>query len=91
MGEDARDAVRTASIESGGRMAEDLSKGDRVSWNTPQGRTRGEIVERRTKDFTFAGQHFTASTDEPAYIVRSEKSGAEAAHKGSALRKLKSD
>jgi len=68
----------------------DLSKGDRVSWNTPQGRTQGTIVERRTSDFVFEGQHFTASSDEPAYIVESEKSGSKAAHKGSALNKLKS-
>lgn len=70
-------------------MAKDLSKGDRVSWNTSQGRTRGTVEEKRTKDFTFAGQEFTASADEPAYIVKSEKTGAEAAHKGSALRALK--
>lgn len=69
-------------------MAKDLSKGDHVSWNTPQGRTRGEIVDTREKDFTFDGQHFTASSDEPAYIVTSDKSGNQAAHKGSALRKL---
>ncbi|WP_109209447.1 MULTISPECIES: DUF2945 domain-containing protein [Microbacterium] len=69
-------------------MAQGLHKGDRVSWNTSQGRTRGRIVERRTSDFEFAGQHFTASADEPAYIVESEKSGDRAAHKGSALRKL---
>lgn len=71
-------------------MAKDLSKGDRVSWNTSQGRTRGTVEEKRTKDFTFAGQEFTASANEPAYIVKSEKTGAEAAHKGSALRKLQS-
>ncbi len=71
-------------------MTKDLSKGDRVSWATSQGRTRGTVQEKRTKDFTFADQKFTASADEPAYIVKSEKTGAEAAHKGSALRKLKS-
>lgn len=64
-----------------------LKKGDRVSWNTSQGRTHGTIVERKTKDFTFDGQDFTASEDEPAYIVESEKTGAKAAHKGSALSK----
>ena len=69
-------------------MADGLRTGDRVSWNTPQGRTQGKVVERRTSAFEFAGQHFTASNDEPAYIVESEKSGARAAHKGSALRKL---
>jgi hypothetical protein len=69
-------------------MTGDLGKGDRVSWNTSQGRTQGKVVERKTKDFEFADQHFTASTDEPAYIVESDKSGERAAHKGSALRKL---
>ncbi|KZE94371.1 MULTISPECIES: DUF2945 domain-containing protein [unclassified Agromyces] len=62
---------------------------DRVSWATSQGRTRGRVVERRTSDFTFEGQRFTASSDEPAFIVESEKTGARAAHKGSALRVLK--
>ncbi|TDN92029.1 DUF2945 domain-containing protein [Microbacterium sp. BK668] len=69
-------------------MANDLSKGDRVSWNTSQGRTQGKVVEKRTSDFQFAGQKFTASDDEPSYIVESDKSGDRAAHKGSALRKL---
>lgn len=68
----------------------DLRVGDRVSWNTSQGRTRGTIMERKTSDFEFAGQHFTASKDEPAFLVESERSGDRAAHKGSALRKLKS-
>jgi len=68
----------------------EFSTGDRVSWNTSQGRTRGHVVERKTGDFEFAGQHFTATSDEPAFIVESEKTGAKAAHKGSALRKLRS-
>lgn len=71
-------------------MTKDLAKGDRVSWNTPQGRTQGTVQAKRTKDFEFAGQKFTATADDPAYIVKSEKSGDEAAHKASALRKLAS-
>ena len=63
-------------------------KGDHVSWSTSQGRTQGHVVEKRVKDFEFAEQKFTASSDEPAYIVESEKTGAKAAHKGSALKKL---
>ena len=65
----------------------DLSKGDKVTWNTSQGETHGTVEEKKTKDFQFDGQHFTASSDEPAYIVKSDKSGKEAAHKGSALTK----
>jgi hypothetical protein len=67
----------------------ELSKGDHVSWGTSQGRTRGKVVEQRVRDFEFDDQKFTASKEEPAYIVESEKTGARAAHKGSALRKLK--
>ena len=61
-------------------MSTDLSTGDRVSWNTSQGRTQGKIVEKKTKDFQFDGQKFTASADEPSYLIESEKSGARAAH-----------
>jgi hypothetical protein len=65
-----------------------FNTGDRVSWATSQGRTQGTIVQKKTSDFEFAGQTFRASTDEPAFIVKSEKTDAEAAHKASALRKL---
>lgn len=67
-----------------------MEVGDKVSWSTPQGRTRGEVVERRTNGFTFAKQKFNASEDEPYFIVKSDKTGAKAAHKQSALHKLKS-
>ena len=62
-----------------------ITKGSKVSWNTPQGRTHGTVVERHTTDFTFDGQKFTATTDEPAFVVESDKSGKRAAHKVSAL------
>jgi hypothetical protein len=63
----------------------DVGVGDEVSWNTSQGRTHGKVVKRHTAPFDFDGQHFTASRDEPAFIVESAKSGKQAAHKGSAL------
>lgn len=69
-------------------MPDTVHKGDRVSWNTSQGRTQGHVVERHVSDFEFDGQKFTASSDEPAFIVESEKTGARAAHKGSALTRL---
>ncbi len=64
-----------------------LRVGVRVSWSTSQRGTRRRIVERRTAEFTFAGQRFTASPDTPAFLVESEKSGVRAAHQASALRK----
>lgn len=65
-----------------------ISTGTRVSWNTSQGRTQGTAVERRTNTFQFDGQKFDASSDEPYWIVESEKTGARAAHKESTLREL---
>lgn len=62
-----------------------ISKGDQVSWNTPQGQTHGKAVEKRVKEFTFADQKFKASDDEPYWIVESDKTGAKAAHKESSL------
>ena len=72
-------------------MSEDLTHGDRVSWNTPHGRTHGKVVEKKTGDFTHEGQKFTASSDDPSFSVESEKTGSRAAHRGSTLRKLKTD
>ncbi|HZB67368.1 MAG TPA: DUF2945 domain-containing protein, partial [Ornithinibacter sp.] len=34
------------------------STGDKVSWNTSQGKTHGTVTEKRTRNFTFAGQQF---------------------------------
>jgi hypothetical protein len=63
------------------------SKGTKVSWNTPQGKTSGTVVEKKDREFTFEGRKFNASKDEPYYIVESEKTGRRAAHKESALEK----
>lgn len=62
-----------------------ISTGTKVSWNTSQGRTHGKAVERRTERFEFDGQPFNASDDDPYWIVESDKSGAQAAHKESSL------
>ena len=64
-----------------------FSKGDKVSWNTSQGKTHGVVEEKRTKDFQHKSQKFSASADDPVYIVRSDKSGETAAHHESALSK----
>ncbi len=62
-----------------------LSKGTKVTWNTSQGKTEGKVIERKTSDFTLAGNHFKASKDEPMFVVESSKTGKHAAHKESAL------
>ncbi|HWI32664.1 MAG TPA: DUF2945 domain-containing protein [Lapillicoccus sp.] len=63
-----------------------IRKGNKVSWNTSQGTTHGRAMEKRTSEFTFDGKKFKASDDEPYWIVRSDKTGAKAAHKESSLK-----
>lgn len=68
-----------------------FSKGDRVAWNTAQGTTHGTVQSKHTEDLEFKGQTFRAEDDDPVYVVKSEKSGSEAAHKESALTATKGD
>jgi hypothetical protein len=66
-----------------------LSKGTAVEWNTPQGITHGKIVQKKVSDFELDGRTHRASEDEPQYVVESDKTGARAAHKASALAEKK--
>jgi hypothetical protein len=67
---------------------EEFKQGDRVAWNTPQGKTRGTVKKKLTSETEVGGQKINASEDDPRYLVQSEKSGKEAAHKASALSKV---
>ncbi|HYH33219.1 MAG TPA: DUF2945 domain-containing protein [Pseudonocardia sp.] len=68
-------------------MAERFHKGDRVTWSSHGGTAEGTVEEEITSDTEAAGRAVRASEDEPQYRVRSEKSGGEAVHKPSALKK----
>ena len=67
---------------------EDFRQGDKVEWNTPQGKTRGTVKKKLTSNTEVGGQKINASEDYPRYLVQSEKSGKEAAHKPDALNKI---
>ena len=68
-------------------MADEFEKGDRVSWKSHGGEAVGEVEQKLTDDTEAGGRTVRASKDDPQYLVRSEKSGGEAVHKASALRK----
>jgi len=69
-------------------VAQELMQGDKVEWNTPQGKTRGTVKKRLTSDTEVGGQKISASENDPRYLVESEKSGKEAAHKPDTLNKV---
>lgn len=81
--------VSHGALGHDGRMS-DFKVGDHVSWNSEAGRVRGTITKVHKSDFEFMGRTRRASSDEPQYEIKSDKTDHLAAHKGSALRKLKS-
>ncbi len=70
-------------------MADKLKTGDKVEWKTPQGTVSGTVKKKLTEPIDIKGHHVAASADDPKYLVESEKTGAEAAHKPDALKKSK--
>jgi hypothetical protein len=80
--------ARRDSFE-GRAMANSFKKGDKVEWNTSQGRTSGTVKQKLTSPTDIKGHHVAASQDNPEYLVESGKSGGQAAHKPGALRKKK--
>jgi len=70
-------------------MANQLKPGDRVQWNTPQGKTTGRVKKKLTSSKKLKGHLAKASQENPEYLVQSEKSDKEAAHKPGELRKAR--
>lgn len=64
-------------------------KGDKVEWKSHGSTVRGTVEAEITSDTETAGRTVRASKDEPQYKVRSDKTGADAVHKPSALRHVK--
>lgn len=62
--------------------------GDRVSWNSEAGRVTGTIIKVITAETEFKGYTRHATSDEPQYEIKSEKTDHIAMHKGTALHKL---
>jgi hypothetical protein len=63
-------------------------KGDIVAWQTPQGQTHGTVEQILTSTTKVKGHTAKASKDAPQVLVKSQKSGKEAAHKPGSLKKV---
>jgi hypothetical protein len=68
-------------------VADDLEKGDHVTWNSHGGTAEGAVRRKITSDTEAAGRTVRASEDDPQYEVTSEKGGGTAVHQPGALRK----
>jgi hypothetical protein len=67
---------------------EQFKRGDRVKWNFRGHEITGTVRKRLTERCEVNGRPVAATKDDPRYLVRSEKSGREAAHRGAALTRI---
>lgn len=64
-----------------------LKSGDSVEWKSIQGVVHGTVEKELTSATTIKGHHVAASDQNPEYLVKSDKTGAKAAHKPNSLKK----
>lgn len=69
-------------------MADKLKKGDKVEWETSQGKTNGTVKKKLTSPTKIKSHKVAASKDNPEYLVETDE-GKEAAHKPESLKKVK--
>ena len=68
-------------------MTKSLKPGDKVAWNTSQTQTEGTVEKKITSETRIKGHVAKPTKEDPQYLVRSEKTGAKAAHKPEELKK----
>ena len=61
--------------------------GDHVRWDTPQGETTGKVLGKLTRQTRVKGHVAKATPEEPQFLVESDRTGAQAAHKPAGLKK----
>ncbi|MBC8134437.1 MAG: DUF2945 domain-containing protein, partial [Fibrella sp.] len=54
-----------------------FKKGDSVTWDASQGEIHGTVVKKLTGPMKIKGHEVKASKDNPEYLVKSDKTGAE--------------
>ena len=69
-------------------MSTTFKVGDHVRWNSEAGHVSGKIIKVHMKDADYKGYTHHASTDDPQYEIKSDKTEHIAMHKGVALHKI---
>ena len=66
-----------------------LKIGDKVSWNSPQGKVTGSVNKKLVAPTDIKMHHVAASPEHPQLLVKSDSTGQVAAHKPAALKRIK--
>ena len=70
-----------------GKKETAFEPGDHVAWDSSQGEVKGTVEKKLTAPTKIKTHQVKASEENPEYLVKSDKTGAEAAHKPDELRK----
>ena len=65
-----------------------LKVGDKVSWNSAQGKVIGSVKKKLTAPTDIKTHHVAASPDNPQLLVQSAGTGQVAAHKPESLKRV---
>ena len=76
-----------AGYQKGMAMTDAFKVGDKVQWHSSQGTVHGTIKKKLTAPVEIKVHHVAASPAHPEYLVVSDSTGAQAAHKPEALTK----
>ena len=68
-------------------MAKELKRGDKVEWETSQGKTTGTVKKKLTSPTKIKTHKVAASKGNPEYLVETAGSKKLAAHQAEALKK----
>jgi hypothetical protein len=66
-------------------VTDEFKKGDKVEWKSSQGTVEGTVEKKLTAPTDIKGHHVAACEENPEYLVRSDKTGKQAAHKPQSL------
>lgn len=77
-------ATKTAAKKA---VTNKFTKGDPVSWSSSQGTIEGTVERTLTKPMRIKTHDVAASKEHPEILVRSDRTGALAAHKAESLKK----
>jgi hypothetical protein len=81
-----RRCAANGSLGKGSAAAKTFKVGDHVGWNSEAGHVSGRIVKVHTRNVDWKGYIHHASTHDPQYEIKSDKTDHVALHKGSALK-----
>jgi Hypervirulence associated proteins TUDOR domain len=85
------DPSKSDKSRSDKSKSDPFKPGDAVQWHSAQGQVKGVVKQKLTEPMEIKGHHVAAAPSNPEYLVVSDKTGQEAAHKPDALEPVDPD